>query len=110
MLFKQVSALHLKTFLSLPFFSVEGTPEDVRSILRTRAQRRKLQGQQVRMPLKAKPRKEQVTLSDVGDKQTSRREKTTNHSTETPVKQGKCNNFKVTPITVNSQCTWNEAL
>ena len=74
---------------------MEGTPEDVRSILRTRAQRRKLQGQQLGRPPKAKPQKEQVTLSDIGDKQTSSREKTTKHSTETSVKQGKCNNFKV---------------
>ena len=64
-------------------------------------------------PRKAKPQKEQVhvTLSDIGDKQTSSREKTTKHSTEMPVKQGKCNNFTVMSfITVNSQCTWNEAL
>ena len=61
-------------------------------------------------PPKAKPQKEQVTLSDIGDKQTSSREKTTKHSTETPVKQGKCSNFKVISYIVNSQCTWNEAL
>ena len=42
------------------------------------------------MPPKAKPQKDQVhvTLSDIGDKQTSSREKTTKHITETPVKQG----------------------
>ncbi|KAM7448499.1 BRCA1-associated RING domain protein 1 [Porites harrisoni] len=85
---KESSALEANTG---PLDEVEGTPEDVRSILRTRAQRRKLQGQRVGTPPKAKPQKEQVhvTLSDIGDKQTSSREKTTKHSTETPVKQGR---------------------